>query len=433
MQRLTVAFKASIGIPGVDGKNYPEKLDHFRIVAKNEKGDWVEDPVITGKLQEAYTREVQTEQGPRRTKLREFDLVFLRDPAKVQLEDGTFTWDLGPVFRTELAWWTAAERKCSGNGLRAMRSITALPEKQRAEYPGLRVVPWTPCGDECQQNKSGECKPTGVLSFIFKDHPVMGSVAQFKTTSYETIARIGSSLMQIADATGGRLRGIPFKAVLRPGKTRYEDKDGKKKSGTAYFVNIEFREEDYKKLVPSLIAESANYSRAIGSAKLLTEHVDEILDVNEGSEADLGKEMTAEFFPDNREPKKPETIQDDGLEKACAVFALNAAQRDAMLNVFKGDVGEAVLWLTKFNALAQQHHKNSLQVRDLFSRALLQPGAMEQMFAPAPEVQPTAAPKKGRSVKAETKADAGSPTTMTASQDTPAQAPPANAVNWQEF
>lgn len=395
-QRLAVAWKASIGIPGTDGRKFPEKLDHFRIVAKNEKGDWVEDIALQDKLIKAYCREIKGEgnEPSRMSKLREFDIVFLEDPPQVTLPNGAVSYDLEGLFRTELALWTATERKCFGNGRDAQRSITMVTKEEAAAAgPNGRYVKWTKCGDGCPEFESGVCKPTAALNFIFKDNPIMGSVANFKTTSFESIQRIQGSLMQILQTTGGRLRGIPLKIVLRPGKTTYTDKDGKRTKGNAFFVNIEFRHDDWAKLVPQLMEQSANYALNVKRPALLTEHVDQDeIDIDPGSELDQAREMSSEFYPQNQETAKQEVIQDDGLDLACKALNLNAAQKDTMLGVFKGDVEATVEWAGKFLSLAKASGKNQTEIHGLFSKALLQPGAMEQIFAPANVVTPPAKP-----------------------------------------
>ncbi len=401
--KLAVAFKASIGIPAADGKNYPEKLDHFRIVAKNEKGDWMEDPVLNARLQELYTHSVDDGNGgKRRSKLREFDLVFLADAQREAAPDGTLRWNFESVFRTELAWWVATERKCFGDGEKAFRSFSALSDKDKADNPGARGIPWSACGDGCPQYEKGDCKPTGVLSYIFRDHPVVGSIAQFKTTSYETIGRILGSLNQICDLTGGRLRGIPFKAVLRPGPTKYDGPDGKKKKGIAYFVNIEFRQGDYEKLVPQLISESVDYARNVSQARQLPAHVaivDDEPEIDDGGEAAVAREMTSEFYPDNREKADAgQTQAGDELQKLAASIGLNVAQVDALKNKFGGNVDAAKQWLNTFAQLCADYKKTPAQIKEIFGKALVAPTDLETVFKPkttrkaaTPAAQTTAA------------------------------------------
>lgn len=426
-QRLTVAYKASIGVPAAADKNHPEKLDYFRIVAKNEKGDWIEDPALTSVLQKKYCQEVTGEDGKvRYTKLREFDIVFLQDPPEVQLPDGSISWNLEEMFRTELAWWSATERLCYGNGKTATRSFNALSKSDQDKNPGVRTIAWGPCSDGCPQYEDGKCKPTANLSFLFKDLPRIGSVAAFNTTSFESIQRIQGSLMQILQFTGGRLRGIPLRMCLRPGKTKYTAPDGKRKMGNAFFVNIEFRHEDYATIVPKLLEDSANYAQRVSRARLLTEHVDEeVIDVDLGSESDRAKEMNSEFYPENRETTTTTQVQSNDLDAACKEAGLNTAQRDALTNAFKGSQSEAASWLVKFNGLAKASGKSQVQIMDTFSKALLQTGAMESMFTPAqPAESQTQAPKGGTRTRKASTPPPPPPSTSATTGDAPPPADP---------
>lgn len=404
IQRLTVGLKVSIGIPsgpideGGNGKKYPEKTDHFRIVAKNEKGDWVEHVALTTKLTNLYARKVVVEGAERTGKLREFDIVFLQDARKIVTPDAVQTWDIEDIFRTELAWWSATERKCHGNNVEAMRRVSALPKADQEKYPGVTEIAWKGCGDACPQMKSGECKPSGTLTFILKDHPVMGSVAKFSTTSYETIQRMNGSLRQILDATGGRLRGIPFKLVMSPGKTKYDDPQnaGQKKMGTAFFVHVEFRQEDYKNLVQQLISQSVDYARTLSSSKLmLAEHVEdgeveEVTHIDPESEADEAKTMHREFGAGASDGTTAAVPIECGT--ICSELGLNPAQVDSFASAYKGKYGEGLEFLTTFRDLCVKHKKTKQEIQELFGRALLQPGAQSQLFK---------APMKSKPVKSE--------------------------------
>lgn len=408
IQRLARAYKVSIGIPASDDKKYPQKSDHFHIRAKNANGDWVDDVVFAEKLREIYMPVVQTDKGNVRPPLREFDIVFLSD-------------NLDEVFKTELAWWATSEKKCSGDGRKAMRSITALSKEELKEHEGEgdRWVPWTPCGEGCPDLEAGRCHPSGQLFFIFKDRPIMGSVAEYTTTSYETVRRIHSSLLQIQSVTGGRLRGIPFKIVVRPGKTRYEGTDGKPKTGTAYFVNIEFRQEDYSKLVPTLLQQSVQYDLALGAQRrMLTESVDEEDDpftIAEVHEQERAKEMTSEFQPENRtEIAAAATAEDipqlSKIRSLCSELGLNKAQEDTLFSVLKGDMDEIERWIQTLVNWSRKDGNGKAKALEIFTKAVTQPESLGKLTAEAPKEQPAAT-----TVKRDRKASKPEPTTQAAS------------------
>lgn len=386
IQRLTVAYRVSIGMPADNNRNYPQKLDHFRITTKDGQGEWKDDSAFYEKLRQAYMPEVSTDNGPRRAQLREFDIVFLSN-------------DIDEILHTELAWWAASEKKCSGNGRDARRSLTALDPKQRAEHDSSeRYVDWHPCGDACPDLQEGRCKPSASLFFIFKDRPIIGSVAAYYTTSYETIRRLHSSLLQIISVTGGRLRGIPLKMVLRPGRTRYHDDQGKTKTGNAFFVNIEFRQEDYSKLVPALLHESIAYEtavvtgrRTLSAARIVpTAGDDESPTIVEGNDDELAPGMVSEFYPQNRgdgpetAAKRPEettaTEDQKELHGIWAALGLNAAQQGTLFETFKGDIGAALQWMRTFRTAAKDLGATGIQIHEWFGQWILRPAALAELI-----------------------------------------------------
>jgi hypothetical protein len=401
-QRLTVAYKVRIGIPAEGGRNYPQKLDHFQITSKNENGDWIANGPLNNKLEKLYGRKSIVDNKEVFSKLREFDIVFLQDPPQVSLPDGSTSWDLDEIFKTEFAWWSKTQRLCSGNGAVAQRNVEKLSKEEAGKLPpNTRFVPWTPCGDGCPQHESGDCKPSGVLYFLIKDEPVIGSVASYTTTSYETIQRIQGSLMQILQMTGGRLRGIPLKAVLRPGKTKYQDDKGTQKTGNAFFVNIEFRQEDWETLVPRLLEGANSYAKTVTRARMISEHIeDNIVEIDDEPETERAHQMTAEFSSHQEEPAKIKRAENlYVLSQEAAVFELNTAQQSALLGAFENDSVSAGAFLAQFNGLAKAHNKSTQEAREIFNRALLQPGSLESLFAPVKETP--AEPKKPRKPKAE--------------------------------
>ena len=195
IQRLAVSTKVAIGLPPdpEHGRKAPVKLDCFVFLRKSpsSKNAWEIDPDLT----KAYGN-----------KCKEFEIVLLDD-------------DLENVFPTKLAWFTASECKCFGDGQSATRRTPEHPDGQ----------PWTPCGKSCPDFERGDCKPSGDLRFMLAAFPKLGSVARIHTGSYRSIMQISSSIQQIQTITGGRLAGIRAKLVVRPEKTSYmSEKDNKR-------------------------------------------------------------------------------------------------------------------------------------------------------------------------------------------------------------
>jgi len=223
-------------------------------------------------------------------------------------------------------------------------------------------------------------------------------VAEYYTTSFETIRRLHSSLLQIHSVTGGRLRGIPLKLVLRPGRTRYKDDAGKTKTGNAFFVNIEFRQEDYHKLVPALLHESIAYEtavvtgrRTLTAARMVpTAGDDESPTIVEESSDDHAPDMAAEFYPQNRgdgpepqpKPSEETTATEDQKELTgiWGALGLNAAQQGTLFETFKGDIGAALQWMRTFRTAAKDLGATGVQIHEWFGQWILRPAALAELI-----------------------------------------------------
>lgn len=268
IKRATVGLKLSIGLPPQDGKNYPQRLDHFIVTVKTGKlGQWEEDKAFTKALADKYG-----------SPLRELDIVLLSD-------------DPDEIFRTEYAWRTQTQLKCHGDGLTAMRRLAELSKEDQDEIGG-RPNDWieiTGCGRTCPQLEERLCKPSGDLYFMFPERPVLGSVAMLHTSSWESVRRLSASLHEIkatVEEHGGSLKGLRLKLVARPYKTSYLDRDVRKNS-VQYGFNLEFREADHRKLLPALVRQSLDFQKEVG----------EVIDVEPLPEDEVDATVGPEFHP----------------------------------------------------------------------------------------------------------------------------------------
>jgi len=382
LQQLAINRKVSIGLPAGDGRRAPKKLDHFLISTKNASGDWVEDKELT--------EELRTDDNP----LRSLDVVLLSD-------------DIEEVFKTELAWWSASEKKCHGDGRSATRSSSIVPDAEK-DFPGERWIPWQGCGFKCPDLEGTKCKPSGQLHFMFPERPVLGSVCAYFTTSYKTIRQIVSSLQTIKDVTGARLKGIPLKMVLRPGRTQYKDKQGKAQRSNAFFVNIEFQSEDYKRLVSSLLEESLFYERSqslqerklagllgpAGAKKV------EVLDLTEEEQADI---VHPEFYNPEEAEQEPANPEDDfevPFKKSCDQLKLSKARRDMLMAQYAGsDLDQLLSFLTEFIKYCSILKPKQKDINSWIDKGSSNPAWLWNFLDSAVEKQNAKAKKKDLSAK----------------------------------
>jgi hypothetical protein len=175
----------------------PEKLDHFIVTTmqKTKDDDLVEDTEVMQVLGDNCT---------------EIPVMLLYDDPELN-------------FVTSLAYYDSAACQCRGNGEIAVtadgKQITCDPEA-------------------CPHATAGKCKPNGVLQVVLRDAPRVGGVWKFRTTGWNSIRNLMSSIEFIRDLTGGRLAGLPLMLTLQPKTTLIP---GTKTTTTIYMVNMEYR------------------------------------------------------------------------------------------------------------------------------------------------------------------------------------------------
>lgn len=201
--QLCECGKIKIGIKGKvtqsrKGTSFrpPQKLDHFVVTTMQKTNDdLVEDKEIMAKLGDHCT---------------EIPVMLLYDDPELN-------------FVTSLAYYDSAACQCRGNGEIAInadgKQITCDPET-------------------CQNATAGKCKPNGVLSVILQGAPRVGGVWKFRTTGWNSIRNLMSSIEFIYGLTGGRLAGLPLVLTLQPKTTVIP---GTKTTTTIYMVNLEFK------------------------------------------------------------------------------------------------------------------------------------------------------------------------------------------------
>jgi hypothetical protein len=270
LQRLAVTTKVAIGeVVRTEKGTRPSKLDHFIFLRKGGKSlEWEPDP---------------TQMKHYGDECREVFIILLDD-------------EIENVFRTEYAWWSKTEKKCSGDGLKAWRRTQENPDGED----------WKPCGDGCPDLEASRCKPSGDLYFILADFPRLGSVCRLHTTSYRSIRQLHSALEQIRTVTGGRLAGIRCKLAVRPEKTSYTDASGAKKSTTIFALNIELSAQDMQKLIGEMTQTAKLFDQ---TKKLLGNGRKVEFLVEEEPEKHLAPELHEEFYSPDEIKQVPQIAQ----------------------------------------------------------------------------------------------------------------------------
>jgi len=174
----------------------PEKFDHFEVVTlyKDDNGDFIPDAAVMGLIG---------------TDCKELDVSLLYN-------DPTLN------FFTRYNQYKGGKCMCSGDGEQAVKA------------DGTELV----CNpDTCTVFATKKCKANGILSVVLKDAPRLGGVYKFRTTSFNSIRSILSSLFFIQSLTGGILADIPLKMTVAPQSV---NPIGSSTAQTIYVVNLEY-------------------------------------------------------------------------------------------------------------------------------------------------------------------------------------------------
>lgn len=262
-------------------RKYPQRLPHFTFSHISPDGSFEPD------------WEVIELHGPVPT---EIDIVFVTDEP----------------FSASYQMWTAAEKKCDGDGITALRVLSmAATDAERylaeqARKRGERYFPivnqcWT---KGCQYSKGdangrpSPCRPRGRLLFQLVNSPRLGGTAYWDTTGFRSISQVFSSIETFKRVTGqgdparGFVAGIPMKMVLRPYKTTH---DGK--STTQYGVSLEFRAESAVELKRRLIEQGVQFRLAAARPLKALESAPLPVPVEVSEPDDIPAAIEAEFDP----------------------------------------------------------------------------------------------------------------------------------------
>lgn len=244
---------------GQSGQPYrlPVKYDHFMILTKlkDDAGNFIVDPIM-----KRWGFSGMVEDGPK-----ELDIYLLYDNPTSN-------------FLTSYRQYKGGKCLCSGDGIEAVKADETKIQ----------------CNTEtCPIFKSRQCKPNGILSVILKDAPALGGVYKFRTTSFNSIRQILSSMFFIQSATGGHLANIPLKMTLTP---KTVNPIGSPTAQTVYIVNIIFpgNVEDLHKKTLQLVKERASMRQEI----LAIEAQAKLAICAPETEGDI-QEIESEFYPDN--------------------------------------------------------------------------------------------------------------------------------------
>jgi len=191
------------------GKQFaqPKKLDHIVITTmqRDTAGRLMPDTDLMAQI------------NPGGDKLTEIPVRLLYD-------------DIDLNFLTRYACYRGTRCWCSGDGEAAQRLTGANGKYQEVPCPCERQDPLYQGQDKC--------KILGTLQVLIEGVDRIGGVWKFRTTSWNTVNAILSSLALIKTITGGPLAGIPLWMVMSP-KTVTVPTSGQ--NMVVFIISLEYR------------------------------------------------------------------------------------------------------------------------------------------------------------------------------------------------
>jgi hypothetical protein len=272
--------KIKIGRKGALVRNtfrMPEKLDHFLITTMMRGND--ENYILDTELMQMLMDKQGTD------KLTEIPIRLLFDDYKVS-------------FQSRYVCFRGRTRWCTGDGLAAFRKAEPGKPDIMIECPCERAEPTFPGEGKNSDGKpdgKGKCKVSGCLSCIIDGAKRFGGIWKFRSTSFNSVKGMQSTLMLFERAAGGFLGGIPLILTVHP-KSAQNPIDGGQV--TIYVVGIEYRGTSEE-------MQEAGYQIALKSEKYRQQimHIEKqalkMISVEESAVGDDDEDTADEFHPED--------------------------------------------------------------------------------------------------------------------------------------
>lgn len=246
--KIKIGGKAEQGRQSRSGGTFhaPEKWDHFIVTTGVRGKDGPQNYIPDAILMESLAEYADRHDG----KLRQLPIALLSN-------------DLDEVMQTAYVAYVGKKLAARSDGLKLEKFYDF---KTKAFLPEPKVVDWKP--EYADQIVDG--KPLFKLHSVFScviaaGEARWGGVYKFRTTSKITADQLYGTLVHIKGLTGGILRGLPLRMVVRPKQVQ---PDGR--TSTVYVVHCELVGRDLQQ-VQERALERAKYEvenrRAIDHAQ----------------------------------------------------------------------------------------------------------------------------------------------------------------------
>lgn len=299
-----------IGATTTTAPTHPYKFDHIEITGKDrdKDGNLIPDIGLLNQLVDGG--HVKLCGGCKRSNELGFPKGLPRQiPIMIPYND------IELAFPNRMAYYRGRTAYCTGDGIEAQRLTVTGTRKGKGkggkEFPVYGPpAPHEPCGSACPDFERRRCKPNGKLRLVLGIHDTVGTVMEFKTTSWASIPNIQNGLEEISRATGGILSGIPLMFEITEEAVSPKDGSAAGNAWIARVVPVVGRQQlleqasEMLRLRAPLIQEVRRLESSIDRGEIWEETPEEIA------------AHTREFYQNGEEPAEPEsTPQQESQEQ----------------------------------------------------------------------------------------------------------------------
>jgi hypothetical protein len=260
-----------------DGKGtyqLPSKLDHFRITTleRDRTGNFTLDKAVYDKL----------DLGEAPTEI----------PIRLLYDDPSLN------FPTRYACYSGKTLWCTGDGESAQR---ASRNYRQPMVRGEEHQVTCPCHrSQAAYDGPERCKMNGRLSAVIDGASRLGGCYIFRTTSYNSIVGILSSMTFLKSVTGGILANIPLRLVVQE-KAATKPSDGT--PVTVYIVALEFDGdlEELQERAHKIALDRATTHLSIENIENEARRVLSLLPPDAALPGDIPEDVIEEFYPEQND------------------------------------------------------------------------------------------------------------------------------------
>ncbi len=233
----------------------------------------------------------------------------------------------------ELAFWSATELKCHGDGILAERVVSMGSAKddnwKEAKERGDKMFVYSPCGKACQY-LGKDCKPMSTLNVQLAYAMRLGATAYFTSTGIVSAGQLFSSLTEISEAIhrrGMSICGIPMDLVLGSFRANHEGRPSAQPC-----VSLELRAAGQKEL-NRILAENAWVPVKLEEGARQIAGVTDDAAIYDAEPETLAPGLAAEFSDAEFDDSEP--VVEESSPAATATAAKTEALSDKLKNAKK--------------------------------------------------------------------------------------------------